>query len=169
MATLEETLARARLQPVREAAARDAARFVKAAEKEDIIDVAFARLASPFGELLVGQRLHQVPQRVILRMGDAGGLLGQIIYRHCTASVTAMRVHRFAIRDRQHPRLHVRPIAQRRVRAQCGQERLLERIVHVVWADESRQESVDLLAVPVEESLERWRPHTGRTRARHET
>jgi len=62
MATLEETLARARLQPVREAAARDAARFVKAAEKEDLIDVAFARVASPFGELLVASTPRGVVQ-----------------------------------------------------------------------------------------------------------
>jgi methylated-DNA-[protein]-cysteine S-methyltransferase len=53
MASVEEALSRARHVSVGEAAAQGAARFVKAAQKEDLIDIAFARVGSPFGELLV--------------------------------------------------------------------------------------------------------------------
>jgi methylated-DNA-[protein]-cysteine S-methyltransferase len=53
MATVDEILSRARHAPVDDAAAQGAARFVKAAEKENLVDVVFARVDSPFGELLV--------------------------------------------------------------------------------------------------------------------
>jgi methylated-DNA-[protein]-cysteine S-methyltransferase len=53
MASLEEMLYRARHMSVGEAAAQGAARFVKAAEKENLVDIAFARVGSPFGELLI--------------------------------------------------------------------------------------------------------------------
>jgi methylated-DNA-[protein]-cysteine S-methyltransferase len=53
MAAVDEILSRARRAPVGEAAAQGAARFVKAAEKENLVDVVFARVDSPFGELLV--------------------------------------------------------------------------------------------------------------------
>jgi methylated-DNA-[protein]-cysteine S-methyltransferase len=53
MAAVDEILSRARRTPVGEAAAQRAARFVKAAEKENLVDVVFARVDSPFGELLV--------------------------------------------------------------------------------------------------------------------
>jgi len=53
MAAVDEILSRARRTPVGEAAAQGAARFVKAAEKENLVDVVFARVDSPFGELLV--------------------------------------------------------------------------------------------------------------------
>jgi methylated-DNA-[protein]-cysteine S-methyltransferase len=47
---------------VGEAAAQGAARLVKAAEKENLVDVAFARLGSPFGELLVASTAKGVVQ-----------------------------------------------------------------------------------------------------------
>ena len=51
MATLEERLSRrARADQALDVAA---ARFVKAAEKENLVDVVFARIESPFGELLI--------------------------------------------------------------------------------------------------------------------
>ena len=51
--SLEETLSNAKRVSVAEAAAQGAARFVKAAEREKLVDVVFARVDSPFGELLV--------------------------------------------------------------------------------------------------------------------
>jgi len=62
MASVEETLSRARHASVREAAAQGAARFVKAAEKENLVDVVFARVDSPFGELLVASTPKGVVQ-----------------------------------------------------------------------------------------------------------
>jgi methylated-DNA-[protein]-cysteine S-methyltransferase len=62
MASLEETLASARQLSVGEAAAQGAARFVKAAEKENLVDVAFARIDSPFGELLIASTSKGVVQ-----------------------------------------------------------------------------------------------------------
>ena len=60
--SLEETLSRASRVSVAEAAARGAARFVKAAEKENLVDVVFARIDSPFGELLVASTPKGVVQ-----------------------------------------------------------------------------------------------------------
>jgi len=62
MASVEATLSRARHASVREAAAQGAARFVKAAEKENLVDVVFARVDSPFGELLVASTPKGVVQ-----------------------------------------------------------------------------------------------------------
>jgi len=62
MASLEETLSRARRASVGEAAAQGAARFVKAAEKENLVDVVFARVDSPFGELLIASTPKGVVQ-----------------------------------------------------------------------------------------------------------
>jgi len=62
MATVDEILSRARRAPVGEAAARGAARFVKAAEKENLVDVVFARVDSPFGELLIATTPRGVVQ-----------------------------------------------------------------------------------------------------------
>jgi len=53
VSTLEDRLERAQRVSVGEAAAQGAARFVKAAEKEKLVDVVFARVGSPFGELLI--------------------------------------------------------------------------------------------------------------------
>ena len=53
MAAVDEILSRARRAPIGEAAAQGAARFVKAAEKANLVDVVFARVGSPFGELLL--------------------------------------------------------------------------------------------------------------------
>jgi methylated-DNA-[protein]-cysteine S-methyltransferase len=61
-ASVEETLSRARHVSVGAAAAQGAARFVKAAEKENLVDVAFARVGSPFGELLVASTAKGVVQ-----------------------------------------------------------------------------------------------------------
>jgi methylated-DNA-[protein]-cysteine S-methyltransferase len=61
-ALVEEMLARARHLPVGEAAAEGAARFVKAAEKENLVDVVFARIDSPFGELLIASTPRGVVQ-----------------------------------------------------------------------------------------------------------
>jgi len=62
MAAVDEILSRARRAPVGEAAAQGAARFVKAAEKENLVDVVFARVDSPFGELLVASTPKGVVQ-----------------------------------------------------------------------------------------------------------
>ncbi len=62
MAAVDEILSRARRTPVGEAAAEGAARFVKAAEKENLVDVVFARVDSPFGELLVASTPKGVVQ-----------------------------------------------------------------------------------------------------------
>jgi methylated-DNA-[protein]-cysteine S-methyltransferase len=53
MAAVEEILSRASRKPPRDAVEAAAARVVKAAEKENLVDVVFARVDSPFGELLV--------------------------------------------------------------------------------------------------------------------
>jgi methylated-DNA-[protein]-cysteine S-methyltransferase len=62
MSTVQEKLARASRAPVGERAAQGAARFVKAAEKENLVDIAFARVGSPFGELLVASTAKGVVQ-----------------------------------------------------------------------------------------------------------
>lgn len=62
MASVEERLSRARQVLVGDAAARGAARFVKAAEKENLVDVVFARIDSPFGELLIASTPKGVVQ-----------------------------------------------------------------------------------------------------------
>ncbi len=61
-ASVEETLSRAARTPVAEAAAQGAARFVKAAEKEKLVDVVYSRVDSPFGELLVASTPKGVVQ-----------------------------------------------------------------------------------------------------------
>ncbi|HEV2686098.1 MAG TPA: methylated-DNA--[protein]-cysteine S-methyltransferase [Actinomycetota bacterium] len=61
MAGVDEVLARARRAPA-EAMDAATARFVKAAEKEKLVDVVFARIASPFGELLVASTPKGVVQ-----------------------------------------------------------------------------------------------------------
>ena len=62
MAAVDEILSRARRAPVGEAAAQGAARFVKSAEREKLVDVVFARVGSPFGELLVASTPKGVVQ-----------------------------------------------------------------------------------------------------------
>ena len=62
MSTLEDRLERAQRVSVGEAAAQEAVRFVKAAEKEKLVDVVFARVDSPFGELLIAS----TPKGVVL-------------------------------------------------------------------------------------------------------
>ena len=62
MSTLEDRLERAQRVSVGEAAAQGAARFVKAAEKEKLVDVVFARVDSPFGELLIASTPKGVVQ-----------------------------------------------------------------------------------------------------------
>jgi len=53
MATVDEMLARAQRGPARDVLDAATARVVKAAEKENLVDVVFARSDSPFGELLI--------------------------------------------------------------------------------------------------------------------
>jgi methylated-DNA-[protein]-cysteine S-methyltransferase len=53
MAAVEEILSRASRAPARDVVEAAASRFVKTAEKEKLADVVFARVDSPFGELLV--------------------------------------------------------------------------------------------------------------------
>ena len=53
MAAVDEILSRASRAPSHDVVEAAASRFVKAAEKEKLADVVFARVDSPFGELLV--------------------------------------------------------------------------------------------------------------------
>src|ERR1043166_8027036 len=53
MATVDEMLARGQRGPARDVLDAATARVVKAAEKENLVDVVFARSDSPFGELLI--------------------------------------------------------------------------------------------------------------------
>jgi methylated-DNA-[protein]-cysteine S-methyltransferase len=53
MGSVEQVLSRARTAPAREAVDTATSRFVRTAEKEKLVDVVFARVDSPFGELLV--------------------------------------------------------------------------------------------------------------------
>lgn len=62
MSTLEDRLERAKRASLGEAAAQGAARFVKAAERENLVDVVFARVESPFGELLIASTSRGVVQ-----------------------------------------------------------------------------------------------------------
>ena len=62
MATLEERLSRVRRGSVGDEAARSAARVVARAEREDLVDIAFARVGSPFGELLIASTAKGVVQ-----------------------------------------------------------------------------------------------------------
>jgi methylated-DNA-[protein]-cysteine S-methyltransferase len=62
MAAVDEILSRARRTPAGDALAKATTRFVKAAEKEKLVDVAFARVGSPFGELLVASTPKGVVQ-----------------------------------------------------------------------------------------------------------
>jgi methylated-DNA-[protein]-cysteine S-methyltransferase len=62
MSTLEDRLERAQRVSVGGAAAQGAARFVKAAERENLVDVVFARVESPFGELLIASTSRGVVQ-----------------------------------------------------------------------------------------------------------
>jgi methylated-DNA-[protein]-cysteine S-methyltransferase len=62
MAAVDEMLARARRNPSRDGVDAATARFVKAAEKEKLVDVAFARVDSPFGELLIASTPKGVVQ-----------------------------------------------------------------------------------------------------------
>ena len=62
MAAVDEVLAKARRIPSRDVVDAATARFVKAAEKEKLVDVVFARVDSPFGELLIASTPKGVVQ-----------------------------------------------------------------------------------------------------------
>jgi hypothetical protein len=73
-----------------------------------------------------------------------------------------MRVDRLAVGDRHDPRAQVGR-ARARIRAQRAQECVLEAIVDLVVRHDRGQEAVDLVAVAVEEDLERRPPHAYET------
>lgn len=62
MGSVEQVLSGAGRRPAREVVEAAAARFVHAAEKENLVDVVFARAASPFGELLIASTPKGVVQ-----------------------------------------------------------------------------------------------------------
>ncbi|TMK83594.1 MAG: methylated-DNA--[protein]-cysteine S-methyltransferase [Actinobacteria bacterium] len=62
MAAVDEVLARARRAPAGEALATATARLIEAAEEEKLVDVVFARVDSPFGELLIASTPKGVVQ-----------------------------------------------------------------------------------------------------------
>jgi len=62
MAAVDEILARASRRPPHDVVEAAAARFVKAAEKEKLVEVVFARVDSPFGQLLVASTPKGVVQ-----------------------------------------------------------------------------------------------------------
>ena len=86
--------------------------------------------------------------------------------RHRPAGMLAVGVDRLAMGDRQHPGLQVRAGAQPRVCLQCGDERLLEAVLGLDRAHRGNQKAPDVLAMAVEEALERRRRdgHGCRTR-----
>lgn len=62
MAAVDEVLAKARHDPSRGLVDAATARFVKAAEKQKLVDVVFARVDSPFGELIIASTPKGVVQ-----------------------------------------------------------------------------------------------------------
>ena len=78
----------------------------------------------------------------------------------------AVMVERLAVGDRQHPAAQVLGVAQPRVGAHRGEERLLEAVVGVLAADRRHEEAPDRLALLVEEALEGGRGHRTYERAR---
>jgi hypothetical protein len=67
-------------------------------------------------------------------------------------------VDRHAGGDREHPRAQMPPVAEPRVRAQCAQERFLERVVRRV-ADQAAQVCEHRVPVLGVEELERRHAH----------
>jgi hypothetical protein len=58
--------------------------------------------------------------------------------------------------DREEPPAKVRGIAKARIGAKRGDERLLEAVVGIDRSDARDEKPVNVLAVGVEERLERW-------------
>jgi hypothetical protein len=63
-------------------------------------------------------------------------------------------VDRLAVRDGEQPRAEIAGVIQLRVRAECGDEGLLEAVLGVMGADGGDQEAEHVGAVLVEQCLE---------------
>jgi hypothetical protein len=115
------------------------------------------------GPLTLRQPADRRPHLGLLVSRQRRRPLGQVVRGQRAAAARPGRIDRLSPRDRQDPGAQVRVGAQARIRAQRGDERLLEGVVGIVRADQRPQEPEDLVAVGIEERLERWKGHVSIT------
>jgi len=107
------------------------------------------------------QLVHGLPKRLVRRrwacvaLGGAAVLGdGDVRERQRTPRPRAVGVERLAVGDRENPRAQVRVATQPRVRAQRGDERLLEAVVGLARTDGRDEKAPYRVAVCVEKALE---------------
>ena len=119
------------------------------------------------GPLLLRKRANAVPQlRLLAGAAEPGVLRAAAVHLghgHRPAPARPVGVDRLAVRDGQQPAAHVGVRPEPGIRAQRGDERILEGVVGLVGPGGRHQEPVHIVAVLIEHPLERRQRHGVRT------